>query len=171
MVWGVCLEGLQVHFFLTESRTKHTGDVMFKKLLQAAAVLFLVLSFAVAVFANEALGPGGEFYYGKVLLGFLLSYPLIAAVIVWEHRSSRNLKYWSVGVGFIATLALIYSVGLNVFNIADPDKFDHQVIALLYVFVFVSCLTAVAVRTLKLLWRLSYAVFVKVNGLGSAMAV
>ena len=143
---------------------------MFKKLLQAAAVLFLVLSFAVAVSSNEALGPGGEFYYGKVLLGFLLSYPLVAAVIVWEHRSSRNLKYWSVGVGFIATLALVYAVGLKVFNIADPDKFDHQMIALLYVFIFVSCLTAVAGRTLKLLWGLSYAFFVKVNGLVRALA-
>jgi hypothetical protein len=144
---------------------------MFKKLLQAATVLFLVLSFAVAVFSNEALGLGGEFYYGKVLLGFLISYPLIAAVIVLEHRSSRNLKYWSVGVGFTTALADVYSVGLAVFNIADPDKFDHQVIALLYVFVLVSCLTAVAVRVLKLLWRLIHAVAVKVNGLGRAMAV
>jgi len=138
---------------------------MFKKLLQAAAVLFLVLSFAVAVFSNEALGPGGDFYYGKVLLGFLLSYPLIAAVIVWEHRSSWSLKYWSAGVGFIATLAYVYSVGLNVLNIADPDKFDHQMIALLYVFVFVSCLTAVAGRVLKLLWRLINAAIVKANSL------
>ena len=143
---------------------------MFKKLLQAAAVLFLVLSFAVAVFSNEALGPGGEFYYGKVLLGFLIAYPIVAAVIVWEHRSSRSLKYCSAGVGFIAMLALAYAVGLNVFNIADPDKFDHQMIALLYVFVFVSCLTAVAGRVLRLLWRLIHAVTVKVNGLGRALA-
>ncbi len=144
---------------------------MFKKLLQAAAVLFLVLSFAVAVFSNEALGPGGEFYYGKVLLGFLLSYPLVAAVIVWEHRSSRNLQYWSVGVGFIATLALVYAVGLKVFNIADPDKFDHQVIALLYVFVFVSCLTAVGARILKMLWRLIHATVVKVNSLSRTLGL
>ncbi len=142
---------------------------MFKKLLQAAAVLFLVLSFAVAVFSNEALGPGGEFYYGKVLLGFLLSYPLVAAVIVWEHRSSRKLKYWSAGVGFITTLACVYSVGLNVFNITDPDQLDEQLILLLYFFVFVACLTAVAGRVLKLLWRLLNAVAVKVTGFGTGM--
>ena len=144
---------------------------MFKKLLQAAAVLFLVLSFAVAVFSNEALGPGGEFYYGKVLLGFLISYPLVAAVIVWEHRSSRNLMYWSAGVGLIATLADVYSVGLNVFNIADPDKLDEQLILLLYLFVFVSSLTAVAVRILKMLWRLLQATVVKVNSLSRTMGL
>lgn len=143
---------------------------MFKKLLQAAAVLFLVLSFAVAVFFNEALGPGGEIYYGKVLLGFLISYPLVAAVIVWEHRSSKNLKYCSAGVGLIATLAFVYSVGIKGFNIADPDKFDEQLLLLLYLFVFVSSLTAFAVRILLLLRRLLQAVVVKVNGLGRALA-
>ena len=144
---------------------------MFKKLLQAAAVLFLVLSFAVAIFSNEALGPGGEFYYGKVLLGFLASYPLVAAVIVWDHRSSRKLKYWSAGVGLIATLACVYSVGLNVFNITDPDKLDEQLILLLYFFVFVSCLTAVAGRVLKLLWRLMHATVVKLNSLGRTVGL
>ena len=137
---------------------------MFKKLLQAAAVLFLVLSFAVAVFSNEALGPGGEFYYGKVLLGFLISYPLVAAVIVWEHHSSKHLKYWSAGVGLIATLAVVYSVGLTGFKIADPDKFDEQLILLLYLFAFVSSLTAVVGRVLNMLWRLIHATVVKVNG-------
>ena len=142
---------------------------MLKKLLQAAAVLFLVLSFAVAIFSNEALGPGGEFYYGKVLLGFLISYPLVAAVIVWEHRSSRNLMYWSAGAGIIATLADVYSVGLNVFNIADPDKLDEQLILLLYLFVFVSSLTAVVGRVLKMLWRLLHATVVKINATGRAL--
>ena len=144
---------------------------MFKKLLQAAAVLFLVLSFAVAVFSNEALGPGGEFYYGKVLLGFLISYPLVAAVIVWEHRSSRNLKYWSAGVGLIATLAVVYWVGLTGFKIADPDKFDEQLLLLLYLFVFVSSLTVVLERVLKLLWRLIQATVVKVNSLSRTMGL
>ena len=130
---------------------------MFKKLLQAAAVVFLVLSFAVAVFSNEALGPGGDFYYGKVLLGFLISYPLVAAVIVWEHHSSKHLKYWSAGVGLIATLAVVYWVGLTGFKIADPDKFDEQLLLLLYLFVFVSSLTAVVLRILLLLWRVLYA--------------
>lgn len=134
---------------------------MLKKLLQAAAVLFLVLSFAVAVLSNEALGPGGEFYYGKVLLGYLISYPLVAAVIVWEHRSSKNLKYCSAGVGLIATLAVVYSVGLTGFKIADPDKFDEQLLLLLYLFVFVSSLTAVVGRILEMLWRLLYATVVK----------
>jgi hypothetical protein len=143
---------------------------MFKKLLQAAAVLFLVLSFAVAVFSNEALGPGGEFYYGKVLLGFIISYPLVAAVIVWEHHSSKHLKYWSAGVGLTATLAVVYWVGPTGFKIADPDKFDEQLLLLLYLFVFVSSLTAVIVRVLKILWRLIHATVVKVSGVCRAMA-
>lgn len=144
---------------------------MFKKLLQAAAVLFLVLSFAVAVFSNEALGPGGEFYYGKVLLGFLICYPLVAAVIVWEHHSSKHLKYWSVGVGLIVTLAVVYSVGLTGLKIADPDKFDEQLLLLLYLFVFVSSLTAVLVRVLKMLWRLLHATVVKVNSLSRTIGL
>ena len=79
--------------------------------------------------------------------------------------------YWSAGVGLIATLADVYSVGLKLFNIADPDKFDHQMIALLYVFVFVSCLTAVAGRALKLLWRVIHATVVKVNSFGRTLGL
>jgi biotin transporter BioY len=142
---------------------------MFKKLLQAAAVVFLLTSFAVAVFSNEATGPSGNFYYSSALMGFVFSYPLVAFVIVWEHRSSRNFKYWSAGVGLIATLACVYWTGVNVFNITDPAKLDEQLILLLYLFVFVSCLTAVAGRILKRLWRLIYATVVKVNGLGRAL--
>ncbi len=144
---------------------------MIKKLLQAAALLFLVLSFAVAVFSNEALGPGGEFYYGKVLLGFLISYPIVVAVIVWEHHSSRNLMYWSAGVGLIATLAVVYSVGLTGFNIADPDKLDEQLILLLYLFVFVSSLTVVVVRVLEMLWRLLHVTTKKVYRLSRTMSL
>jgi biotin transporter BioY len=144
---------------------------MIKKLLQAAAVVFLMLAFAVAVFSNEALGPGGEFYYGKVLLGFLISYPLVAAVIVWEHHSSRNLKYWSAGVGIIATLVFVYSVGFTEFNIADPDKFDEQLLLLMYLFAFVSSLTTCAVRILKILWRLLHATVVKVNSLSRSLGL
>ena len=144
---------------------------MFKKLLQAAAVVFLVLSFAVAVFSNEALGPGGDFYYGKVLLGFLISYPLVAAVIVWEHHSSKHLKYWSAGVGLIATLAVVYWVGLTGFKIADPDKFDEQLLLLLYLFVFVSSLTAVVLRILLLLWRVLYAAASKAYSLSHTLGL
>jgi biotin transporter BioY len=142
---------------------------MFKKLLQAAAVLFLVLAFAVAVFSNEATGPSGNFYYSSALMGFVFSYPLVAFVIVWEHRSSRNLKYWSAGVGLIATLACVYWAGVNVFKITDPAKLDEQLILLLYLFAFVSCLTAVAGRVLKLLWRLLHATVVKINATSRAL--
>ena len=47
---------------------------MFKKLLQAAAVVFLLTSFAVAVLSIETLGPRTNEYYNKAHTAFLLIY-------------------------------------------------------------------------------------------------
>ena len=78
---------------------------MFKKLLQAAAVVFLLTSFAVAVLSIETLGPRANEYYNKAHTVFLLIYFFVAAVIVWEHNASRSLKYLSAGVGLIPIVA------------------------------------------------------------------
>ena len=142
---------------------------MFKKLLQAAAVVFLLTSFAVAVLSVETLGPRTNEYYSKAHTAFLLIYFFVAAVIVWEHNASRSLKYLSAGVGLIPIVALVYAAWFDGFVSRDLEARADNILFLLYIFVFVSSLASVAGRLLKLMWRLIHAVAVKVNGLGRAL--
>jgi hypothetical protein len=142
---------------------------MFKKLLQAAAVVFLLTSFAVAVLSVETLGPRTNEYYNKAHTAFLLIYFFVAAVIVWEHNASRSLKYLSAGVGLIPIVALVYAAWFDGFVSRDLEARADNILFLLYIFVFVSSLASVAGRALLLLWRLLQSVVVKVNGLGRAL--
>jgi hypothetical protein len=144
---------------------------MFKKLLQWAAVVFLILSFIVAVMADAPLASGGNRYYSDTLLGFTFIYPMVVAVILWEHGSSLKLKYLSAGVGFIATLVLVHALGFNAFVGKDLAKWIEILGLILYFFVFVSSFTAIVGRVLKLLWRLIQATIVKVNSLSRTMGL
>jgi hypothetical protein len=144
---------------------------MFKKLLQAAAVVFLLTSFAVAVLSVETLGPRTNEYYNKAHTAFLLIYFFVAAVIVWEHNASRSLKYLSAGVGLIPIVALVYAAWFDGFVSRDLEARADNILFLLYIFVFVSSLASVAGRVLKLLWRLIYATVVKVNSLGRTLGL
>ena len=130
---------------------------MFKKLLQAAAVVFLLTSFAVAVLSVEALGPRTNEYYNKAHTAFLLIYFFVAAVIVWEHNASRSLKYFSAGVGLIPIVALVYATWFDGFVSRDLEARADNILFLLYIFVFVSSLASVVGRVLLLLWRVLYA--------------
>ena len=94
----------------------------------------------------------------------------VAAVIVWEHNASRSLKYLSADVGLIPIVALVYATWFDGFVSRDLEARADNILFLLYIFVFVSSLASVAGRVLKMLWRLIYAVAVKVNGLSRAMA-
>ena len=142
---------------------------MFKKLLQAAAVVFLLTSFAVGVLSVETLGPRTNEYYNKAHTAFLLIYFFVAAVIVWEHNSSRSLKYLSAGVGLIPIVALVYAAWFDGFVSRDLEARADNILFLLYIFVFVSSLASVVGRVLKLLWRLIYATVVKVNSFGRTL--
>lgn len=134
---------------------------MFKKLLQWAAVVFLILAFIVAVMADAPLAWGGNRYYSDTLFGFTFIYPMVVAVILWEHGSSLKLKYLSAGVGFIATLVLVHALGFNAFVGKDLAKWIEILGLTLYFFVFVSSFTAIVGRILKLLCRLLYAAAAK----------
>ena len=135
---------------------------MFKKLLQAAAVVFLLTSFAVAVLSIETLGPRTNEYYNKAHTAFLLIYFFVAAVIVWEHNASKSLKYLSAGVGLIPIVALVYATWFDGFVSRDLEARADNILFLLYIFVFVSSLASAVMRVLKMLWRLGYALVVKV---------
>ena len=139
---------------------------MFKKLLQAAAVVFLLTSFAVAVLSIETLGPRTNEYYNKAHTAFLLIYFFVAAVIGWEHNASRSLKYFSAGVGLIPIVALVYATWFDGFASRDLEARADNILFLLYILVFVSSLASVVGRVLKMLWRLGYALVVKVLDLG-----
>jgi hypothetical protein len=130
---------------------------MFKKLLQAAAVVFLLTSFAVAVLSIETLGPRTNEYYNKAHTAFLLIYFFVAAVIVWEHNASRSLKYLSAGVGLIPIVALVYATWFDGFVSRDLEARADNILFLLYIFVFVSSLASVVGRVFLLLWCVLYA--------------
>jgi hypothetical protein len=144
---------------------------MFKKLLQAAAVVFLLTSFAVAVLSVETLGPRTNEYYNKAHTAFLLIYFFVAAVIVWEHNASRSLKYLSAGVGLIPIVALVYAAWFDGFVSRDLEARADNILFLLYIFVFVSSLASVVGRILNLLWRVTHATVVKVNSLGRTLGL
>ena len=144
---------------------------MVKKLLQAAAVVFLLTSFAVAVLSIETLGPRTNEYYNKAHTAFLLIYFFVAAVIVWEHNASRSLKYLSAGVGLIPIVALFYAAWFDGFESRDPEAWADRVLMLLYLFVFVSSLASVVGRVLLLLWRVLYAAASKAYSLSRTMGL
>ena len=144
---------------------------MFKKLLQAAAVVFLLTSFAVAVLSIETLGPRTNEYYNKAHTAFLLIYFFVAAVIVWEHNASRSLKYLSAGVGLIPIVALVYTAWFDGFVSRDLEARADNILFLLYIFVFVSSLASVVGRVLLLLWRVLYAAASKAYSLSRTMGL
>ncbi len=144
---------------------------MFKRLLQAAAVVFLFTSFAVAVLSVDALGQSTNEYYSKAHTALLLIYFFVAAVIVWEHNASRSLKYLSAGVGLFPIVALLCAAWLDGFSSRSLEAWADTVLMLLYLFVFVSSLASVVGRVLLLLWRLIYVTVVQVNSLGRRLGL
>lgn len=95
---------------------------MIKKLLQFAVVTFLFVTVVIAFTSDESLSSGVGDYYSSAFMGFILLYPMVATVIVWEHSSSRNLKCWTAGAGFMFTLAFVWSIGLESFTSGDVAK-------------------------------------------------
>jgi hypothetical protein len=124
---------------------------MFKKLFQFAGLTFLIISFGVAFFSDESLHKEQIYSSGYVYLGFLFFYPLIAAIIVWEHNASRNLKYFAAITGFLGTLVLAWAL------FTDPTpttRWDYVLIFFSYFFILTTSLSSVLARFLMLIWRL-----------------
>ena len=124
---------------------------MFKKLLQFAGLTFLIISFGVAFFSDESLHKEQIYSSGYVYLGFLFFYPLVAAIIVWEHNASRNLKYFAVITGLLGTLVLAWAL----FTDRTPTtRWVYVLIFLSYFFILTTSLSSVLARFLMLIWRL-----------------
>ena len=116
---------------------------MFKKLLQFAILIFLLMYSAVAIFLYDAPAFGWSNFFLFVLMGFVFVYPIAAAIIVWNHNSSKNLKYFSAAAGLIASLAYIWTLGSM-----------SQFVFLTYFFIIATSLSSVLARFSMLAWRL-----------------
>ena len=126
---------------------------MFKKLLQFAGLTFLIMSFGVAFFSDESLHKEQIYSSGYVYLGFLFFYPLIAAIIVWEHNSSRNLKYFAAITGLLGTLAFAWAL-LSDLPPTTPTRWDYVLVFFSYFFILATSLSSVLARFSMLIWRL-----------------
>lgn len=115
---------------------------MFKKLLQSAILIFLLMYVGVAVFLYDAPAFGWSNFILFVLMGFVFIYPVVAATIVWNHNSSKKLKYVSAAAGLIASL--VYALTLGSMS---------QFIFLTYFFIIATSLSSVSARFLMLVWR------------------
>jgi hypothetical protein len=133
---------------------------MSKKLVLAAVITFLSMTVGVAFYSDGSLAGAQPYYLGNVVIYSIFAYPLSAAIVLWEHRSSRALKYFSVGIGLIVTLILIWRIG-PVVAVSPDVKMTGAVIDRLVVilscFVFSSTLVSIAWRLLiRLISLLSY---------------
>ena len=135
---------------------------MSKKLLLAAVLTFLAMALGVAFYSDGSLAGARPDYLGNVVLGSIVCYPLAVAVVVWEHRSSRVLKYCSAGAGLLITLILIWIMGPIA---AMPSDLKTSVavidrlILILSCFIFSSAVISIigrlSIRLSKLLCNLS----------------
>jgi hypothetical protein len=142
---------------------------MIKKLLQFAVVTFLFVTVVIAFTSDESLSSGVGDYYSSAFMGFILLYPMVATVIVWEHSSSRNLKCWTAGAGFMFTLAFVWSIGLESFTSGDVAKWIEQMALLLYFFVLSSSLSSVFIRLFMRAWGLLRFFAVKLKRFSRAL--
>jgi hypothetical protein len=142
---------------------------MIKKLLQFAAVTFLLVALVIAFTSDESLTSGVGDYYSGAFMGFIFLYPFVAAIIVWEHSTSRNLKCWSAGAGFMVTLAFIWSIGSEPFTTGDLARWIEQLALLSYFFVLSSSLCSVFVRLFMRAWGLLRFLAVKLKGFSRAL--
>jgi hypothetical protein len=114
---------------------------MFKKLLQSAISIFLLMGIGVAIFLYDAPEFGWSNYFVFVLMGFAFVYPVATAIIVWNQISSKNLKYFSAEAGLIASLAYIWMLGSM-----------SQFVFLTYFFILATSLSSVLARLSMKIW-------------------
>ena len=116
---------------------------MFKKLLQFAISIFLLMCIGVAIFLYDAPAFGWSNYFVFVLMGFVFVYPVATAIIVWNHNSSKNLKYFSAAAGLITSLAYLWMLGSM-----------SQFVFLTYFFILATSLSSVLARLSMKIWSL-----------------
>jgi hypothetical protein len=145
---------------------------MGKKLLLAAVTTFLLMAVVIAFYSDVSLAGAQPNYLGDVWIYSVFTFPLSAAIVLWEHRSSRSMKYWSAGAGLVVTIAIVWLMG-PVPSMSSELKTSAEVflrsIFILSCFIFSSSLISVAGRISIRVWALARYLFLKVKNLGGAL--
>ena len=145
---------------------------MSKKLLLAAVITFLSMAVGVAFYSDGSLAGARPFYFGNVVIYSIFIYPLSAAIVVWEHRSSRMLKYCSAGVGLIISLILVWSmepVASMSFDFKTSAAVIDRLVLILSCFIFSSLLISIIGRLSIRLWKLFRNLSLKLTQLGRVL--
>jgi hypothetical protein len=133
---------------------------MSKKLLLAAVITFLSIAVCVAFYSDGSLAGARPYYLGDVVIYSIFIYPLSAAIVLWEHRSSRALKYWSAVTGLMMTILLVRSIGPVAAVSSDFKTYAevlYRLVVILSCFIFSSTLVSIAWRlSIRLISLLSY---------------
>ena len=145
---------------------------MGKKLLLAAVTTFLLMAVVFAFYSDGSLAGAHPYYLGDVGIYSVVTYPLAAAIVIWEHRSSRALKCWSAGAGLVIALAVVWLMG-PVPNMSSELKTSaeafYRTIAILSCFILSSSLISVAGRISIRIWVLVRYLSLKVKNRGGAL--
>ena len=144
---------------------------MGKKLLLAAVTTFLSMAVFFAFYSDGSLAGAHPYYLGDVGIYSVVTYPLAAAIVIWEHGSSRAMKCWSAGAGLVITLTVVWLMG-PVPNMSSELKTSaeafYRTIAILSCFILSSSLMSVAGRISIRIWALVRHLILKLKNLGKA---
>ena len=145
---------------------------MSKKLLLAAVITFLLIAVCVAFYFDGSLAGARPYYLGEVVIYSIVTYPLSAAIVFWEHRSSRALKYFSAGTGLMTTLILVWGmepVAAMSSDFKTTGAVIDRLILILSCFVFSSVLISIIGRLSIRLWKLFRNLSLKLTQLGRVL--
>ena len=146
---------------------------MSKKLLLAAVITFLLMAVCVAFDSDGSLAGARPYYFGNAMIYSIVTFPLAAAIVVWEHRSSRALKYCSAGTGLMITLLLVGSMEPVTAMSSDfktSGAVFNRLILLLSCFIFSSTFISIIGRLSIRLGKLLRDLTLKLKYLGRALS-
>ena len=139
---------------------------MGKKLLLAAVTTFLLMAVIFAFYSDGSLAGAHPYYLGDVGIYSVVTYPLAAAIVIWEHRSSRALKCWSAGAGLVITFTVLWLMGpvpsLSSELQTSAEAF-LRTITILSCFILSSSLISVVGRISIRIWALARHLSLKVK--------
>jgi hypothetical protein len=136
-------------------KTLFSKDHMLKKLLFSAPIIFYLMLEG-SYFFNDPDSPKRfPLVAFEVTFLFAFVYPMIAAVIVWLCEPSFCLKCWSLGVGSVLSLVLIFFLWWDVgLKIGKASDYGILIATLAYSFIVTTGLFALTGRLLIRLWLL-----------------
>jgi len=145
---------------------------MGKKLLLAAVTTFLLMAVVFAFYYDGSLAGAHPYYLGDVGIYSVVTYPLAAAIVIWEHGSSRAMKYWSAGAGLVIALTVLWLMepasSLSSELQTSAEAFLRTIV-ILSCFILSSSLISVAGRISIRIWALARCLFLKIKNLGGAL--